>query len=86
MKEKSAIEKNAAEKQVELLSSALGNAAEAGGYWLNTGGKQYPRFYPKGHTPFLQFYMPMLPCRYLLGLSASTLDVSDVCPDCPTRP
>lgn len=48
MKEKSAIEKNAAEKQVELLSSALGNAAEAGGYWLNTGGKQYPRFYPKG--------------------------------------
>ncbi len=48
MKEKSAIEKNAAEKQVELLSSALDNAAEAGGYWLNTGGKQYPRFYPKG--------------------------------------
>lgn len=32
MKEKSQIEKNAAEKQVELLSNALGNAANQGGH------------------------------------------------------
>ena len=48
MKEKSQAEKIAAERQVELLSSALGNAASAKGYWLNTSGKTYPRFYPKG--------------------------------------
>lgn len=48
MKEKSQAEKIAAERQVELLSSALGNAASAKGYWLNASGKNYPRFYPKG--------------------------------------
>ena len=48
MKEKSQAEKIAAERQVELLSSALGNAASAKGYWLNASGKTYPRFYPKG--------------------------------------
>lgn len=48
MKEKSQAEKIAAERQVELLSSALDNAASAKGYWLNASGKNYPRFYPKG--------------------------------------
>lgn len=48
MKEKSQAEKIAAERQVELLSSALDNAASAKGYWLNASGKTYPRFYPKG--------------------------------------
>lgn len=48
MKEKSQAEKIAAGRQVELLSSALGNAASAKGYWLNASGKTYPRFYPKG--------------------------------------
>ena len=48
MKEKSQAEKIVAERQVELLSSALGNAASAKGYWLNASGKTYPRFYPKG--------------------------------------
>ena len=48
MKEKSQAEKIAAERQVELLSSALDNAASTKGYWLNASGKTYPRFYPKG--------------------------------------
>mgnify|MGYP002516318341 FL=1 len=48
MKEKSQAEKIAAERQVELLSSALDNAASAKGYWLNASGKNYPRYYPKG--------------------------------------
>lgn len=48
MKEKSQAEKIAAERQVEMLSSALSNAASAKGYWLNASGKTYPRFYPKG--------------------------------------
>ncbi len=48
MKEKSQIEKNAEEKQVALLSTALREASNAGGHWLNASGKGYPRFYPKG--------------------------------------
>ena len=48
MKEKSQAEKISAERQVELLSSALGNAASAKGYWLNASGKKYPQYYPKG--------------------------------------
>lgn len=48
MKEKSTIEKNAAEKQSALLSAALGNAAGADRYWMNASGRGYPRFYPKG--------------------------------------
>ncbi len=48
MKEKSQAEKIAAERQVELLSSALGNASSAKGYWLNASGKKYPQYYPKG--------------------------------------
>lgn len=48
MKEKSQVEKNAANKQVSLLSTALSEASKSGGYWLNASGKCYPRFYPKG--------------------------------------
>ena len=48
MKEKSTIEKNAEQKQVALLSTALTEASNAGGHWLNASGKGYPRFYPKG--------------------------------------
>lgn len=42
------MEKKAGEKQVALLSTALGEASNAGGHWLNASGKGYPRFYPKG--------------------------------------
>ena len=48
MKEKSKIEKNAEERQISLLSHALGEASKAKGNWLNASGKGYPRFYPKG--------------------------------------
>ena len=48
MKEKSQFEKNAADKQVELLSGALNGAVSAGGHWLNATGKGYPKFYPAG--------------------------------------
>lgn len=48
MKEKSLQEKNAAERQVELITSALGDAADSKGYWLNAAGKSMPKFYPKG--------------------------------------
>ncbi len=48
MKEKSQMEKKAGEKQVALLSTALSEASNAGGHWLNASGKGYPRFYPKG--------------------------------------
>lgn len=48
MKEKSQIEKKAEEKQITLLSTALSEASNAGGHWLNASGKGYPRFYPKG--------------------------------------
>ena len=48
MKEKSQFEKNAADKQVELLSGALSGAVSAGGHWLNATGKGYPKFYPAG--------------------------------------
>ena len=48
MKEKSAQEKNAAERQVSLITYALSKAAGNNGVWLNEEGKQYPRFYPKG--------------------------------------
>lgn len=48
MKEKSAQEKNAAERQVSLITEALSKAADNKSVWLNEQGKQYPRFYPKG--------------------------------------
>ena len=48
MKEKSQIEKKAEEKHITLLSTAVSEASNAGGHWLNASGKGYPRFYPKG--------------------------------------
>ena len=61
MKEKSQIEKNAQEKQVSLLSTALNEAANAGGHWLNATGKGYPKFYPKGVavSPFNGLFMAL---------------------------
>lgn len=53
--------KTAAERQVELLSTALGSAPSANGYWLNASGKTYPSFYPKGLTvsPFNALIMSL---------------------------
>lgn len=48
MKEKTPQEKNAAERQVSLITEALSKATDNKGVWLNEQGKQYPRFYPKG--------------------------------------
>ena len=61
MKEKSQFEKNAADKQVELLSEALNGAVTAGGHWLNATGKGYPKFYPKGVavSPFNALFMAL---------------------------
>ena len=61
MKEKSQFEKNAADKQVELLSEALNGAVSAGGHWLNATGKGYPKFYPKGVavSPFNALFMAL---------------------------
>ena len=42
MKDKSLQEKNAAERQVELITSALGDAADCKGYWLNAAGTCTP--------------------------------------------
>jgi len=50
MTEKNQQEKMAAERQVELLSSALDKAAENGGVWLNSKGKTAPQFYKKNVT------------------------------------
>lgn len=61
MKEKSQIEKNAQEKQVTLLSTALNEASNAGGHWLNATGKGYPKFYPRGVavSPFNGLFMAL---------------------------
>lgn len=61
MKEKSQIEKNTQEKQVALLSTALNEASNAGGHWLNATGKGYPKFYPKGVavSPFNGLFMAL---------------------------
>ena len=61
MKEKSQVEKNAEEKQISLLSAALGEAAHANGHWLNAAGKSYPRFYSKGVSvsPFNALFMAL---------------------------
>lgn len=48
MREKTAQEKAASDKQVTLLVDALERAKNGGGYWLNTAGRMAPRFYPKG--------------------------------------
>ena len=50
MTEKNEQEKLAAERQVELLSSALDKAVENGGVWLNAKGKTAPQFYKKSVT------------------------------------
>ena len=42
MKEKSQIEKKAEEKQITLLSTALSEASNAGGHWLNASGNHSP--------------------------------------------
>ena len=61
MNEKSQFEKNAADKQVELLSEALNGAVSAGGHWLNATGKGYPKFYPAGVSvsPFNALFMAL---------------------------
>lgn len=61
MKEKTQFEKNAADKQVELLSGALNGAVSAGGHWLNATGKSYPKFYPAGVavSPFNALFMAL---------------------------
>ena len=61
MKEKSKIEKNAEERQISLLSTALGEASKANGYWLNASGKRYPRLYPHGvsASPFNALFMAL---------------------------
>lgn len=48
MTEKNQQEKNAAERQVELLTNAFDKAQENGGVWLNMDSKQAPKFYQKG--------------------------------------
>lgn len=61
MKEKSPIEKNAEERQIELLSTALNEASNAGGHWLNATGKGFPKFYPRGVSvsPFNGLFMAL---------------------------
>ena len=61
MKEKSQREKIAEEKQVALLSTALREASNAGGHWLNASGKRYPRLYPQGvsASPFNALFMAL---------------------------
>ena len=61
MKEKSQIEKNAEKKQIDLLSTALREASNAGGHWLNATGKGYPKFYPRGVSvsPFNALFMTL---------------------------
>ena len=61
MKEKSQIEKNAEEKQIALLSTALREASNAGGHWLNASGKRFPRLYPRGvsASPFNALFMAL---------------------------
>ena len=50
MTDKTPQERNAAERQIELLIHALANAKNNDGVWLNATGKTAPRFYPKGAT------------------------------------
>lgn len=61
MKEKSTIEKNAEERQIALLSTALSEASNAGDHWLNASGKGYPRLYPNGvsASPFNALFMAL---------------------------
>ena len=50
MTEKNTQEKMAAERQVELLSTALDRGVENGGVWLNSKGKTAPTLYKKNTT------------------------------------
>lgn len=61
MKEKSTIEKKAEDRQITLLSTALSEASNAGGHWLNASGKGYPRLYPNGvsASPFNALFMAL---------------------------
>ena len=47
MTEKNQQEKNAAQRQVDLLTNAFEMAKENGGVWLNKDSKQAPKFYRK---------------------------------------
>ena len=55
------MEKNAEERQIELLSTALNEASNAGGHWLNATGKGFPKFYPRGVavSPFNGLFMAL---------------------------
>ena len=61
MKDKSPIEKNAEQRQINLLATALNEAANAGGHWLNASGKGYPKFYPRGVSvsPYNALFMAL---------------------------
>lgn len=48
MTEKNQQEKNAAQRQVDLLTNAFEMAKENSGVWLNKDSKQAPKFYQKG--------------------------------------
>ena len=48
MTEKNQQEKNAAERQADLLINAFDKAQDNGGIWLNKDGKNVPKFYQKG--------------------------------------
>lgn len=48
MEEKNIQEKSAAERQCELLATALDQASKNGGVWLNPSEKTAPRIYPRG--------------------------------------
>lgn len=41
-------ELRAAERQVQFLTEAMASAVSGSGYWMNMGGRYYPRLYPKG--------------------------------------
>lgn len=48
MNPKSQQEQIAAERQVQLLSSAFDVAKSSDGYWMNPSRRYYPRFHPRG--------------------------------------
>lgn len=44
-----------------MLSTALNEASNAGGHWLNAAGKGFPKFYPRGVavSPFNGLFMAL---------------------------
>jgi hypothetical protein len=48
MTDKNQQEKNAAQRQVDLLMNAFDKAQENGGVWLNKDSKAAPKFYQQG--------------------------------------